>query len=120
MITVDNDGVKTDIGTIFIKNLDHANHNGEYGIFIGEATARGKGYAKAATELILRHGFEVLGLHRIYLTVMSDNYPAIKTYEKCGFLREGVMREEYLRDGAYVDIIMMAMLKQDWDNKQNP
>ena len=114
IIVVDDDGIQTDIGTIFIKNIDTANHSGEYGIFIGEDVGRGKGYAKLATEIILNYGFEVLKLHRIFLSVMADNIPAIKVYEKSGFIHEGVLREDYLRNDGYVDIVLMAILKQDW------
>ena len=114
IIVVDEDGEKKDIGTIFIKNIDTANHNGEYGVFIGEETGRGKGYAKSATVEILKHGFEVLKLHRIYLTVMADNIPAIKVYEESGFIREGIMRDEYYRYDGYVDIVMMSILEEDW------
>lgn len=116
IITVDEKYSATDIGTIFIKKIDNQSHNGEYGIFIGEESFRGKGYAKEATRQILEYGFDVLNLHRIYLTVMIDNHSAIKTYERCGFKREGVMRDEYLRsDGGYVDVVMMAILKGEWE-----
>ena len=118
IIVVKNDKFSTDIGTVFIKNIDCSNHNGEYGIFIGEEAARGKGYAKPATELVLKYGFEVLNLHRIYLTVMSDNVPAIKTYESVGFIREGVLREEYMRANGYVDVVMMSMLRREWNAKE--
>ena len=114
VIVVEDNGSSFDVGTIFIKNIDNNNHNGEYGIFIGEDDARGKGYARLATEKILKYGFEELNLHRIYLTVMKDNLPAIKTYEKCGFIQEGVLRDEYLRADGYVDIVMMAIIKDDW------
>lgn len=118
IIVVEDDGISTDIGTIFIKNIDKSNNSGEYGIFIGEESARGKGYAKIATEQILKFGFESLGLHRIYLTVMSDNIPAIKTYENSGFVREGVMRDEYRRFDGYVDIVMMSILEQEWEARK--
>lgn len=114
IIVVDDDGNQMDIGTIFIKNIDTANHSGEYGIFIGEESGRGKGYARLATELILKFGFEVLKLHRLFLTVMADNIPAIKTYERAGFVQEGKMREEYLRTDGYIDIIMMSILDKEW------
>lgn len=119
IITIEGGNGKQDIGTVFIKNIDHKNHKGEYGIFIGEEIARGKGYAKAATELVLQYGFETLNLHRIFLTVMNDNYPAIAAYEKSGFLCEGVMRDEYLRSDGYVDIIIMAILKDEWKKRKN-
>lgn len=113
IIVVNEEGHHTDIGTIFIKNIDKANRSGEYGIFIGEESGRGKGYARIATEKILKYGFEELKLHRIYLTVMADNFPAIKTYERTGFKREGLMRDDYLRSDGYVDIVMMSILESD-------
>ena len=119
IISVNENGMEKDIGTVFIKNIDHKSHNGEYGIFIGEESARGKGYAKRATRLILDHGFSVLKLHRIYLTVMADNHPAVKAYEGCGFQREGVMRDEYLRDDGYVDVVLMAILQEDWEKRKD-
>ena len=83
--------------------------------FIGEVFARGMGYGGIATKEIMRYGFDVLRLHRIFLTVMSDNVPAIKYYEKAGFIREGVMREYYYRDDKYVDVIIMSILKWKWE-----
>ncbi|MBR3507285.1 MAG: UDP-4-amino-4,6-dideoxy-N-acetyl-beta-L-altrosamine N-acetyltransferase [Lachnospiraceae bacterium] len=117
-IIVENGENQRDIGTTFIKNIDHNNHNGEYGIFIGEDSARGKGLAVSATYETLKYGFEELKLHRIYLTVMADNVPAISTYEKVGFIKEGIMRDGFLRYDGYVDIVMMAMLKSGWDNQR--
>ena len=104
------------IGTIFIKNIDNVNHCGEYGIFIGDDLARGKGYAKKATQLILEYGFEELKLHRISLKVMADNFPALKVYKAMGFKQEGIERDAYLREDGYVDIILMAILENEWVN----
>lgn len=117
IIELNTDGFISDIGTAFIKNIDYRNRNGEFGIFIGEDNARGKGYASIATNKIVAYGFEVMNLNRIFLTVMSDNIPAIKTYEKVGFIHEGVMREEYLRDDGYVDVILMSILRSEWEGK---
>ena len=118
IICVENNEALQDVGTIFIKNIDYSSNNGEYGIFIGESSARGKGFAKIATDLILEYAFETIGLHRIYLTVMKDNVAAIKLYEKCGFSREGIMRDGYLRKDGYVDVVMMSVLKREWENRQ--
>lgn len=118
IISVKEEEASTDIGTVFIKNIDYDNKSGEYGIFIGEESARGKGYAKLATSQILAYGFESLMLNRIFLTVMADNMPAIKAYESAGFIHEGVMREMYLRADRYVDVIMMAITRNDWDKRE--
>jgi L-phenylalanine/L-methionine N-acetyltransferase len=50
-------------------------------------------------------------LHRVELTVVADNHRGIRSYEKVGFQREGVKRENYLgEDGKYHDEIMMGIL----------
>jgi len=50
-------------------------------------------------------------MHRIELTVIAENHRAIRVYEKLGFQREGVKRENYLgEDGKYYDEIIMGIL----------
>ena len=119
IIVLRKDEKEYDIGTIFIKNLDVKNRNGEFGIFIGEEIGRGKGYSLLATNLILEYGFKELGLHRISLSVMEDNIAAIKTYRKAGFVQEGILREEYLREGEYINIVLMSILKEEWNKKHD-
>lgn len=114
IIVVDEGEKQADVGTAFIKGIDLENRSGEFGIFIGEEGARGKGYAQAATKLILRHAFKALRLHRVYLTVMRDNHAAIRAYEKCGFVTEGIMRDGYLRSDGFVDVVMMSVLEDEW------
>jgi len=50
-------------------------------------------------------------VHRVELTVVADNHRAIRLYEKVGFQREGVKRENYLgEDGKYHDEVDMGIL----------
>jgi L-phenylalanine/L-methionine N-acetyltransferase len=50
-------------------------------------------------------------LHRIELTVVADNHRAIRLYEKVGFQREGLKRENYRgEDGKYHDEIIMGII----------
>jgi RimJ/RimL family protein N-acetyltransferase len=51
------------------------------------------------------------GMHRVELTVVADNQRAIRLYEKVGFQREGLKRENYLgEDGKYHDEVQMGIL----------
>jgi len=109
-----NDSVQP-IGTIFIKNIDRKNSKGEYGIFIGESDARGKGYSTKATFKILKYAFEVLMLNRVYLTVFSDNLAAIKSYEKSGFIKEGILKEDFYRFDGFVDVVYMGITRKIWE-----
>nr|WP_240449251.1 GNAT family protein [Streptomyces harenosi] len=75
---------------------------------------RGRGIGTEATRLIVGHGFERLGLHRIALEVYGHNHRARRVYEKAGFVVEGVRREAARRDGAWVDEVLMAVLDREW------
>jgi RimJ/RimL family protein N-acetyltransferase len=75
---------------------------------------RGRGLGTEATRLIVGHGFEQLGLHRIQLEAYGHNHRALRVYEKAGFVVEGVRREADLRDGVWVDEVIMAILDREW------
>lgn len=50
-------------------------------------------------------------LHRVELTVVAENHRGVHLYEKVGFQREGVKRENFLGDdGKYHDEIVMGIL----------
>jgi RimJ/RimL family protein N-acetyltransferase len=66
--------------------------------------------------LLLKHGFETLNLHRIFLRVYETNPRAIRTYEKVGFVHEGRMRQALYRQGQYHDILLMSVLRPEWDS----
>ena len=103
----------TPVGSVYLQNIDPVHKNAEFGIFIGEACALGKGYGTEAASLIVAHGFDALGLHKIYLRVLTDNERAIASYIHAGFAVEGVMKDEIFVDGAFRDVTRMALLKEE-------
>jgi RimJ/RimL family protein N-acetyltransferase len=48
------------------------------------------------------------GVRKLELHVFPHNEPAIRLYEKFGFVREGYRKEHFRRGGGYVDAILMA------------
>lgn len=103
------------IGTVFIKNIDKMNNKGEYGIFIGEEIARGCGYGTVAAQLVIKYAFKELNLNRLYLSVFSDNVLGIRSYEKAGFKKEGILRQDFKRSDGYSDVVLMSILKSEWE-----
>ena len=104
------------IGTIFLKNLDYINLKCEMGIFIGEESFRGKGYSKKAISQVLHFAFKKLNMNKVYLSVLLENINAIKTYERVGFSHEGVLRHDYLRNDVFHDVVIMGLLKTEWES----
>jgi len=102
------------IGNCGFNDIDYVDRCGVFGILIGEKDCWGQGYAPEAAKLVLKYGFEELGLHRIELEVYSHNARAVRAYEKVGFRREGTLRESYYRNGVYHDTIVMSVLESEW------
>ena len=100
------------VGSVYVRDVDLTHHKAEYGIFIGEADARGKGYGTAAAKLMIRYCFEEMNLHRLFLRVYAENQQAIKSYEKAGFEREALLRDDVCIDGNYRDIVLMGILNR--------
>ena len=98
------------MGSVFLRDIDYQNKKAEYGIFIGEDTARGKGIGTEAAKSIVQYGFAELKLHKIFLRVLADNKGAIKSYENAGFVQEAYLKDEVLLNGEYRDIVLMAVI----------
>jgi RimJ/RimL family protein N-acetyltransferase len=90
--------------------------NGTAVIFIGigESDFKGKGIGKEAFRLLLDFGFNELNLHKIQLSVLEYNLPAIKLYEGSGFVREGAYREYILKDGIRYDLYLYGLLRTEF------
>ncbi|HEX9027900.1 MAG TPA: GNAT family protein [Anaerolineales bacterium] len=102
------------LGNCSFMNIDYRNRSGEIGIFIGRKDLWNLGYGTETMRLMLKHGFNTLNLHRIYLRVFASNTRAIRAYEKAGFVHEGRLRDADYRDGVYADVLIMSVLKPEW------
>lgn len=100
------------VGSVYIRDIDHTHHKAEYGIFIGEESARGKGYGTAAAKLMIQYCFKELKLHRLFLRVYAENLQAIRSYEKAGFAKEAYLRDDVCIDGKYRDIVLMGIINE--------
>jgi UDP-4-amino-4,6-dideoxy-N-acetyl-beta-L-altrosamine N-acetyltransferase len=101
------------VGSCQLHSIHPVHRSAELQIRIGENDARGRGIGQEALRQLIRYGFDELGLHRISLHVLATNDRAIRLYESAHFRREGVLREAALIEGAWVDVILMALLQSD-------
>lgn len=102
------------IGDLHLRNIDFRNRTAEFGIAIGEADCRGKGYGTEATSLALDYAFTALGLHNVMLTVFSFNLHGIRAYEKAGFREIGRRRESMWMGGRLWDTIFMDCIATEF------
>lgn len=105
---------KVPIGTVGLDNIDFKNQRAEFGSLLIQPSHQGKGFALDATMTLLRFAFDHLNLNRIYLQVFNWNKPAIKLYLRCGFQEEGLLRQSVYKDGGFQDILLMAVLRDEF------
>jgi RimJ/RimL family protein N-acetyltransferase len=103
------------IGNCSLHDIVWRSRKAEFAIAIGEKQYWGRGYATAATKLMLEYGFGELNLHRIYLYTFSFNNGAIRAYEKVGFKHEATLRDDVYREGKFHNTYLMGILKPEWE-----
>ena len=102
------------VGTTRLKDYDAENRAAEFAIGIADPALWGRGYGTTTTRLVLRFGFETLALHRVALIVLAENPRAQAAYVKCGFTREGVLRDTVLIDGVWHSDVAMSILEDEY------
>jgi len=105
------------IGRIFYEHLDTRHQRTEVGMQIGEKEYWGRGYGTDTMITFLDYLFNELGLHRVYLRFQSYNTRALKCYEKCGFVQEGILRRHSFARGEYHDDLMMGILRDEFNQR---
>jgi RimJ/RimL family protein N-acetyltransferase len=107
------------IGTLRLLEIDPHHGRAELAITIGETAFWGRGLGTDAIRQALRHAFHDLSLRRVSLITDADNDRGIRCYEKAGFAREGLLRAHRLRYGEPIDMLSMAVLREDWENSHH-
>ncbi|GAB2934904.1 GNAT family protein [Nonomuraea fastidiosa] len=102
------------VGEVVLNELDTDNLSCNLRIALIGARAFGKGYGSEAIELVLGHAFRTTPLHRVRLEVFDFNERARHVYEKAGFVMEGVERDALLWEGEWHDVVVMAILRPEW------
>ena len=105
------------VGNLGLHRIDRVHRKAEIGIVIGELPSWSKGYGTEAMQVALRYAFDVLGLNKISLDVLEYNTRAIRTYERTGFQREGLHREDVYKDGRFVNVLRMGILAREMRNE---
>lgn len=110
LFTIDLLKDKQFLGICGLNRVDSIHRSALLGISLHNKRYWGQGLGSEAVQLLMGFGFNVLNLHRIYLTVFEDNLRAKRLYEKVGFKETGFRRDCIQRFGQYFGMYMMDIL----------
>lgn len=105
---------KEHIGNVSLQRINWINRSAEFAIVIGEQDHWGKGIAFEVLDVLFRHGFSKLNLHRIWTGTVESNIGMIKVAEKLGMILEGRLNEGVFLNGKYEDVLMYGILEDEW------
>jgi RimJ/RimL family protein N-acetyltransferase len=99
------------IGNCTCYEIDEKKSEAQFGIMIGDAEYRDKGYGADVVNTMVDYVFKTTAINRIYLKTLDWNTRAQKCFTKCGFSQCGMLR----RNGYH--FILMEIFKEQWEKK---
>ena len=102
------------IGTTGLFGINAIMRHGEFRVFIGDKKSWNRGVGTECAKLMVVYAFDKLNLNKVWLGVNAANVGGVRAYEKAGFVREGVLRQEQYRNFEYYDVIRMSVLRDEY------
>ena len=100
-------------GVVNVRDIDREHSQGELSFWLA-INEWGQGYMSEVIPVIVRYGFEVLRLNRLYAYHMLRNPTTGRVLEKNGFKQEGLLRQRVQKWDQFEDVLLLAILRQDW------
>lgn len=109
------------LGLTGLWDVDWHSRNALTAIKIGGKTPqRGLGLGSDAIMAMMAFAFYDVGLERLYTSILEDNIPSRKAYvERCGWIIEGKSRKHVWRNGKFVNLLQVGVLRSDFDQLPN-
>ena len=106
------DGEGRFVGVALAFDIDRAEGELELGYMVAPE-ARGRGFGTAILRALTDWAFADGGAARIRLIIDVENPASLRVAERAGYVREGVLRSLYFKNGARIDAVLMSCLPSD-------
>lgn len=101
-------------GLIGLLYIDNKNRKAEYYITLGGSEFKGKGIATIASKLLIEESYHNYNLNKIYLYTEVENKSAQRLFERIGFIKEGLLKEDLIQEGRKVDRFIYGLFVEEY------
>jgi RimJ/RimL family protein N-acetyltransferase len=108
------DAAGAPVGHVELTGIDRRNSSAVLARVLVARKRRGEGISASMIAEALAVAFDEMGLHRVELHVFTFNEPAVRCYERLGFVREGVRRDAFLARATYWSTATYSLLESEW------
>ena len=112
-IIADKNTPSVGIGTIILSDIDMKNARAQVHLKLARGDIRGKGYGTDALKTIASYAFNELRLNCLYAEVLEYNSISQKLFEKCGFKKDGLLRDRVYKAGEFRSLVAYSLVKED-------
>jgi UDP-4-amino-4,6-dideoxy-N-acetyl-beta-L-altrosamine N-acetyltransferase len=102
------------VGVAHVVRIDRLNRRCEWGFYLADPAARGRGVGACVQYAVIEHVFATLGLNKLWCEALAENARALGLYESFGFRREALLRDHVLKDGRFRDVVGLGLLAAQW------
>lgn len=102
------------IGHLGLYEIDYRIGQAEPGLMIGDRRAWGRKWGPKALRFGIEYGFYQLNLRRMFARVLVTNERALAMDRKIGFKDEGLLRQAQYKDGEYIDVVMLGLMRDEY------
>lgn len=107
------DGIE--VGVLNLYDIDNINKRCFWAYYIGDTSVRGKGIARHLECNIYDYVFFELGLNKLCCEVLEFNDAVVQIHKKFGSELEGVFKQHIYKEGKFLNVVRMAILKEKWN-----
>ncbi len=103
------------LGLCSVTDINYVFKRCSWAFYLGDSSVRGQGIGSKVEYNVLNYVFNELNLNKLNCEVFVSNDKVIKMHEKFGFRREAYFRDHVFKDNQFLDVVELAMLKEEWD-----
>lgn len=105
------------IGCCGLCYINWVNRNADLSLYIGwnESYIDDQGFADESCKLLFKYGFDELGLNKIWTEIYEFDKKKYELYNKLGFNKDGILRQQYYHEGKWWDSYIMSLLKSEFN-----
>jgi ribosomal-protein-serine acetyltransferase len=104
------------VGMVAFSSIEKVNRSATMGYWLVKSQS-GRGLMTTAVKTLISEGFRQLNLNRIQARVFTGNYPSQAVCDRLGLINEGVLRQVEWANDQFVDLILYAVLRNEWKDK---
>ena len=111
-LMIDDATTATTVGTVDLFDYDIFNQRIALGLFI-DNRHKGKGYAKAALQVVEEYVFNFLNIEQLYVQIAADNEASIGMFEKSSFEKNAILKKWIRKNENFVDLVVFQKFKNN-------